>query len=155
MHQTKTPKLIFLENIEIPFFLILSISRIFSPLFFFLHPDHNMERGTRQKIEEAVKDILSKTDMDEMTEFKIRVKISERLGIDLSDFIHKKLIREAVESFLLSTADENGDGRELNSKHQEEQAKETVKVKKEIDGDGDRLICKVQTIHFFFGSMKL
>ncbi|XVE73698.1 hypothetical protein DITRI_Ditri11bG0139700 [Diplodiscus trichospermus] len=102
-----------------------------------------MEQETRQKIEETVKDILSKADMDEMTEFKVRVTVSERLGIDLSDLNHKKLIREVVESFLLSTAEENGDGKEHNSKNQEEDAKQKVKVKKEIDGDGDRLICKL------------
>lgn len=102
-----------------------------------------MEQETRQKIEETVKDILSKADMDEMTEFKVRVTVSDLLGIDLSDFSHKKLIRQAVESFLLSTSEENGDGKELDLKHREEEAKGAVKVEKEIDGDGDRLICKL------------
>ncbi|XVF73015.1 hypothetical protein PTKIN_Ptkin12aG0167700 [Pterospermum kingtungense] len=102
-----------------------------------------MELETLQKIEETVKDILSKADMNEMTEFKVRVTASERLGIDLSDVGHKKLIREVVESFLLSTAEENGDGMEPNSKLQREGAKEIVKVKKEINGDGYRLICKL------------
>ncbi|XVF33154.1 hypothetical protein REPUB_Repub17cG0143800 [Reevesia pubescens] len=102
-----------------------------------------MEQETRQKIEETVKDILSKADMEEMTEFKVRVTVSERLGIDVSDFSCKKFIREVIESFLLSTVEENGDGKEPNSKVQEEEAKDTVKVKKEIEGDGDRLICKL------------
>lgn len=111
-----------------------------------------MEQETRQKIEETVKDLLSKTDMDEMTEFKVRVTVSERLGIDLSDFGRKKFIREVVESFLLSTAEESDDGKELNWKHQEEEPKEIVQVK-EINEDGFRLICKVQNIPFFFGSI--
>ncbi|KAK6239702.1 hypothetical protein QUC31_005171 [Theobroma cacao] len=100
-----------------------------------------MEKETRQKIEETVREILSKADMEEMTEFKVRVAASERLGIDLSDFNHKKFVREVIESFLLSTVEENGDVEELNSKLREEEAK--IKIKKEIDGDGDRLICKL------------
>ncbi|XWS46242.1 hypothetical protein CRYUN_Cryun14cG0047800 [Craigia yunnanensis] len=102
-----------------------------------------MEQEIRQKIEETVKDILSKADMEEMTEFKVRVTAFERLGIDFSDVNHKKFITEVVESFLLSTIEENGDGKEPKSKLPEEEAKETVKVKKEIDGVGDRLICKL------------
>ncbi|KAK8711358.1 hypothetical protein V6N13_146642 [Hibiscus sabdariffa] len=103
-----------------------------------------MEQETRQKIEETVKDILSKADMEEMTEFKVRVTASERLGIDLSDLSHKKLIRELVESFLLSTVEENGDGKvPTTSNPEEEKGREIVTVKKEIDGDGDRLICKL------------
>ncbi|KAB2003083.1 hypothetical protein ES319_D11G107200v1 [Gossypium barbadense] len=75
-----------------------------------------MEQETRQKIEETVKDMLSKADMEEMTEFKVRVTASEWLGIDLSDFSHRKFIRELVESFLLSTVEENVDGKQPNSK---------------------------------------
>ncbi|XP_012490128.1 uncharacterized protein LOC105802804 [Gossypium raimondii] len=102
-----------------------------------------MEQETRQKIEETVKDILSKADMEEMTEFKVRVTASERLGIDLSDFSHRKFIRELVESFLLSTVEENVDGKQPNTKPVEEEAKEAIKVKKEIEGDGGRIICKL------------
>ncbi|KAE8699801.1 basic helix-loop-helix family protein [Hibiscus syriacus] len=106
-------------------------------------------------MEETVKDILSKADMEEMTEFKVRVTASERLGIDLSDLSHKKFIRELVESFLLSTVEENGDGKEPNCKPGEK-GKEIVTVKKEIDGDGNRLICKLAdmmnvVIHDFSG----
>ncbi|KAE8693646.1 basic helix-loop-helix family protein [Hibiscus syriacus] len=102
-----------------------------------------MEQQTRQKIEQTVKDILSKADMEEMSEFKVRVTASELLGIDLSDLSLKKFIRELVESFLLSTVEENGYGKEPNSNPCEEKAKEIVTVNKEIDGDGDRPICKL------------
>ncbi|GMI66769.1 hypothetical protein like AT4G00980 [Hibiscus trionum] len=115
-----------------------------------------MDQETRQKIEETVKDILSKSNMEEMTEFKVRVTASERLGIDLSDLSYRKFIRELVESFLLSTVEENGDGVEPISKPEEEKVKEIVTVKKEIEGDGDRLICKLAdmtnvTVHDFRG----
>lgn len=110
-----------------------------------------MEQETRQKIEETVKDMLSKADMEEMTEFKVRVTASERLGIDLSDFSHRKFIRELVESFLLSTVEENVDGKQPNTKPVEEEAKEAIKVKKEIEGDGGRIICKVRILHFPLG----
>ncbi|OMP08624.1 Zinc finger, CCHC-type [Corchorus olitorius] len=101
-----------------------------------------MEQETRQKIEETVKDILSKADMEEMTEFKVRVAASERLGIDLFDFSYKKFIREVIESFLLASIEENGDGKEPNTELPEE-PKETVKVKKEIEGEREHLICKL------------
>ncbi|MFQ6658345.1 hypothetical protein Gotur_027651, partial [Gossypium turneri] len=52
-------------------------------------------------------------------------------------------IRELVESFLLSTVEENVDGKQPNTKPGEEEAKEAIKVKKEIEGDGGRIICKL------------
>lgn len=57
---------------------------------------------TTQKIEETVKGILREADMDQMTEFKLRISASSLLGFDLSASDHKKLVRDVLEAFLLS-----------------------------------------------------
>ncbi|KAJ0265179.1 hypothetical protein HA466_0015170 [Hirschfeldia incana] len=57
---------------------------------------------TLQKIEETVMGILRDADMDQMTEFKLRVSASSKLGFDLSGTDHKKLVRDVLEAFLLS-----------------------------------------------------
>ncbi|XP_010422750.1 PREDICTED: uncharacterized protein LOC104707981 isoform X1 [Camelina sativa] len=59
-----------------------------------------------QKIEETVKGILREADMDQMTEFKLRIDASAKLGFDLSGTNHKKLVRDVMEAFLLSTPGE-------------------------------------------------
>ncbi|KFK30674.1 hypothetical protein AALP_AA6G013400 [Arabis alpina] len=61
-----------------------------------------MEMVTIQKIEETVKSILKEADMDHMTEFKLRIDASAKLGFDLSGTNHKKLVRDVLEAFLLS-----------------------------------------------------
>ncbi|CAK8537134.1 unnamed protein product [Lathyrus sativus] len=44
-----------------------------------------MDPETRRKVEEMVLDILRKANIEEATEFTVRLAASERLGIDLSD----------------------------------------------------------------------
>ncbi|KDP28479.1 hypothetical protein JCGZ_14250 [Jatropha curcas] len=87
--------------------------------------------------------------MDDMTEFKVRVTTSERLGIDLSDIQRKRFIRGVVESFLLSTMEVSGEeGKEADTNFREEnqgmarKEHETI-PKKEFDSDGNRIICKL------------
>lgn len=63
-----------------------------------------MEAETRRKVEEMVLDILKKSNIDETTEFTIRVAASERLGIDLSGPETKQFVRTIIESYLLSIA---------------------------------------------------
>lgn len=64
-----------------------------------------MEEGEgRRKIEEMVLNILKESNIEETTEFSVRVAASERLGIDLSDPQSKHLVRTVVESYLLSVA---------------------------------------------------
>ena len=57
-----------------------------------------METETRRKVEEMVLDILKKSNIEEATEFTIRVAASERLGIDLSDSPSRHFVRTVVES---------------------------------------------------------
>ncbi|MED6125295.1 hypothetical protein PIB30_118820 [Stylosanthes scabra] len=67
----------------------------------------DLEPETRRKIEDMVMDLLKQSNIEETTEFSIRVAASERLGIDLSDPHRKQLVRNVVESYLLSFAAED------------------------------------------------
>ncbi|KAI4355245.1 hypothetical protein L6164_004038 [Bauhinia variegata] len=109
-----------------------------------------MESETRRKIEETVTDILKNSNIEEVTEFMVRVAASERLGIDLSDSEHKQFVRKVVESYLLALAEEDEnqrenpselnvpeDGREVMQEVQE------VKLKRELKDDTDRIICQL------------
>ncbi|GMH00405.1 hypothetical protein Nepgr_002244 [Nepenthes gracilis] len=65
-----------------------------------------MDIETRRRIEETVAEILRKADMDTMTELNVRAIAAEKLGVDLSGVIYKKLIRQLIEAFLLSIDDQ-------------------------------------------------
>lgn len=103
-----------------------------------------MEIVTIQKIEETVKGILREADMDQMTEFKLRIDASAKLGFDLSGTDHKKLVRDVLEAFLLSSPGEAA-------------VPETVAPAKDetgsgaaasVGGEDERFICKVATFSF-------
>ncbi|XP_021893072.1 uncharacterized protein LOC110811027 [Carica papaya] len=76
-----------------------------------------MEPEIQRKVEEAVKDMLKRADMENMNQFKLRLAVSERLGLDLSGIEHKRFIKDVIDSFLLSTADETSrNGAETETK---------------------------------------
>ncbi|XP_027158853.1 uncharacterized protein LOC113760471 [Coffea eugenioides] len=58
----------------------------------------------RRKIEETVVNILKNADLETATEYSVRSAAAHQLSTDLSDLAHKCLVRQALESFLLSTA---------------------------------------------------
>ncbi|KAF1894076.1 hypothetical protein Lal_00003994 [Lupinus albus] len=64
-----------------------------------------MEEELRSKIERTVLEIVKQSNMEDSTEFTIRVAASDRLGIDLSLPERKQLVRTVIESYLLSVAD--------------------------------------------------
>lgn len=106
-----------------------------------------MDPELQRKIQETVIDILKHASMDEITEFKVRATATERLDFDLSHIEHKKFIRGVIESFLLSTMDEegkeaNGNVRE-DTKEALQEEHEEVLTKKEVGTDGNRVICKL------------
>ncbi|PRQ58500.1 putative transcription factor ssDNA-binding-TF family [Rosa chinensis] len=108
-----------------------------------------MELESRRRIEETVVDILRTTSLDEMTEFKVRVAASERLGIDLSGVDRKSFVRGVVESFLISAAAEA-------EPPSVREGQEAARLKKEANEDGERVICKLTNrrnvvIHDFRG----
>ncbi|KAL5572126.1 hypothetical protein UlMin_021723 [Ulmus minor] len=110
-----------------------------------------MEPENRRKIEETVIDILKSANLEAMTEFKVRVAASERLGIDLSRSEYKMFVRKVLENFLISSAEA-----ELGVREEMVEEEQGKRIKKEVhDGDG-RLICKLSrsrnvVIHGFNG----
>ncbi|KGN53421.1 RNA polymerase II transcriptional coactivator KELP [Cucumis sativus] len=91
-----------------------------------------MDSQLQRRIEEAVRAILESSDMDEMTESKIRALASKDLHLDLSKSPYKSLVRTVVESFL----------QERSEQHPEDQPEDASAAKeKEYDDDGDLIVC--------------
>ncbi|XP_022136923.1 RNA polymerase II transcriptional coactivator KELP-like [Momordica charantia] len=90
-----------------------------------------MDADIQRRIKETVRNILESSDMDEMTESKIRTLASKELDLDLSRSSYKALVRQVVESFLEERAEEQP---------QEEQEGAPAK-EKEYDDDGDLVVC--------------
>ncbi|MCD7471454.1 hypothetical protein HAX54_011904 [Datura stramonium] len=57
----------------------------------------------RRKIRDVVFDILRTADLETTTEHSIRTTVAERLGFEIFGLQEKRFIRDALESFLLST----------------------------------------------------
>ncbi|GER41530.1 RNA polymerase II transcriptional coactivatorKELP [Striga asiatica] len=96
-----------------------------------------MDLETRTKIEQTVLGILTNSNMDETTEYKIRKSASEKLGMDLSEPTRKKFVREIVEAYL----------RAQQAEAEEEEAKEEDnnenKGGREYDDEGGLIICRL------------
>lgn len=60
--------------------------------------------ATKHTVELAVTEILRSSDMDSITEAQVRAMAAAKLGLDLHVLPYKILVREIIESFLLSTA---------------------------------------------------
>ena len=107
-------------------------------------------------------DILKKSNIEEATEFTIRVAASERLGIDLSDSPSRHFVRTVVESYLLSVAAneiskdaEKKENEDIAAKNDdvakkedvvaanEEESRETEVLPKLKRDDPERVICHV------------
>jgi hypothetical protein len=134
-----------------------------------------MDEKTQKKVEAAVLEILRGSDMASLTEYKVRSAAADRLGIDLSLPDRKLFVRRLVEDYLQSLADEDekkqqgGSGEEGDPKkehRQEEEQKEEkgqekveedeeeeeeekkVVVGKELDDNGDLILCRVSSTFF-------
>ncbi|ESQ38443.1 hypothetical protein EUTSA_v10029021mg [Eutrema salsugineum] len=104
-----------------------------------------METETKEKIEKTVREILSESDMTEMTEFKVRNLASERLGINLSEKPLKAYVRLVVDSFLEEQKSKESEQPEKEEEDEEveDRSKEGPKGNKEFDDDGDLIICRL------------
>ncbi|XP_042487837.1 RNA polymerase II transcriptional coactivator KELP-like [Macadamia integrifolia] len=118
-----------------------------------------MEPETQHEVEETVLEVLRNSDMNEMTESKVRAMAAEKLGIDLSGSGPKRFVRKVVESFLLSkeqdgqqaeavaAADEENKEIEENEEEEEDEGGEgkrkPIISKKEYDDEGDLIICRL------------
>ncbi|GLU06008.1 hypothetical protein SLE2022_230750 [Rubroshorea leprosula] len=95
-----------------------------------------MEPQVKEKIETTVRQMLEESDMNEVTEHKIRKLASEKLGINLSEAKYKAFVKEVVASFL----------DELKAKEEEEAAADDGNKgssNQEYDDDGDLIVCKL------------
>nr|XP_012569508.1 uncharacterized protein LOC101512708 isoform X2 [Cicer arietinum] len=111
-----------------------------------------MEAETRRKVEDMVLDILKKSNIQETTEFTIRVAASERLGVDLSDPHSKHFVRNIIESYLLSIATDEKPPQEttevpvvIPKEPLEEEFTEALRVIKRRNDDSERFICQLST----------
>ncbi|CAK9324476.1 unnamed protein product [Citrullus colocynthis] len=91
-----------------------------------------MDSEIQRRIEEAVRRILESSDMDEMTESKIRALASKDLDLDLSKSPYKTFVRNVVESFLQERSEEQP---------QDQPEDVSAAKEKEYDDDGDLIVC--------------
>ncbi|XP_057778625.1 uncharacterized protein LOC130997350 [Salvia miltiorrhiza] len=130
-----------------------------------------LSAAERRKIEETVLQILRASELETVTEFGVRSGAALRLGFELSGLNHRLLVRQLVDSFLLSTAAEilrtNSFHKIHDSSSSDKSADYHVEQRREqqrrcdvdaISGakyDG-RIICKLSdkrkvTVHDFMG----
>ena len=98
-----------------------------------------MEPEIQERIEKTVRKILEESDMEKMTEHKIRKQASDELDLDLSDPPYKAFVRQVVQSFLEQQKEE-----EQVEEEEEEEQEEQGGRRKEYDDDGDLIICRVR-----------
>ncbi|KAL6182392.1 hypothetical protein ACLB2K_043814 [Fragaria x ananassa] len=94
-----------------------------------------METETQRKIDETVRRILEESDMDQVTESKIRKQASQELGLDLNKPPFKAFVKQVVESFL--------DEQQRKHEEAEEAEGEEGKQEREVDENGDIVICRL------------
>ena len=92
----------------------------------------------KQRIEETVRRILEESDMDQVTESKIRKQASNQVGIDLSQRHFKAFVKQVVEAFLQEKQQQ-----QQQEQEEEEEQEGGSKDNKEYDDEGDLIICKV------------
>ncbi|XP_062218931.1 RNA polymerase II transcriptional coactivator KELP [Phragmites australis] len=117
-----------------------------------------MDVKTKKKVEETVLEILRGSDMESVTEYKVRAAAADRLGIDLSVPDRKLFVRGVVESYLRSLPYEeeeqqqDGAGEEGKDKQEEEEEEDEEEEeeekgdrKREYDDLGDLILCRLST----------
>ncbi|KAH1049274.1 hypothetical protein GLYMA_08G024200v4 [Glycine max] len=95
---------------------------------------------TKGRIEETVRRILQESDMDEVTESKIRKQASEHLGLDLSQPYFKAFVKQVVKAFLQE--EEQRQKQQQQDEDEEEELGGGSKGK-EYDDEGDLIICRL------------
>ncbi|XP_075647017.1 retrovirus-related Pol polyprotein from transposon TNT 1-94 [Castanea sativa] len=94
-----------------------------------------MDEEEREKIEKTVVDILRNSNLDHITEFKLRLQASKRLGIDLfENDLRKAFVRTVLENFLLDLDLDDDDDDKPQNKH---------RPNSNGGGAADRVICKL------------
>lgn len=94
-----------------------------------------MDEEEREKIEKTVVDILRNSNLDHITEFKLRLQASKRLGIDLfENDLRKAFVRTVLENYLLDLHLDDDEDDIPQNKH---------RPNSNGGGAADRVICKV------------
>ncbi|MCD7450900.1 hypothetical protein HAX54_008960 [Datura stramonium] len=109
-----------------------------------------MDSETSKRIEETVLEILKSSNLDEVSELKVRKMASEKLGLDLSDSSGKKCVRQVVEKFLAeeqakleANADENKEEEGEEEEDENGEKKSSGGGDKEYDDEGNLIICRL------------
>ncbi|KAI3981261.1 hypothetical protein MKX01_008892 [Papaver californicum] len=112
------------------------------------------EENNKNEIKKTVMDILKTSDMNEMTESKVRKLAGDKLGIDLSGKQEKKFIKQIVNEFLIQTEEEvqeKGKQQVVEEEQEQEEEEEERKKKspgvsaKEYEDNGDLIICQLSS----------
>ena len=114
------------------------------------------ESSNAAQIEETVLQILKASELETVTEFGVRSAAAELLGFDLSGLDHRLLVRQLVDSFLLSTAAEilrtnsfnripDGSGSDKRAVRHVQQRRKDVDAVSGANYDG-KIICKVRFV---------
>ncbi|TKY60741.1 RNA polymerase II transcriptional coactivator KELP [Spatholobus suberectus] len=103
---------------------------------------------TKERIEETVRRILQESDMDEVTESKIRKQASEQLGLNLSQPHFKAFVKQVVRAFLQEKQQEEEEQQQQQQDDDDDDEEEEEEEKggskgKEYDDEGDLIICKL------------
>lgn len=100
---------------------------------------------TKGRIEETVLKILQESNMDDVTESKIRKQASNELDLNLSQPPFKAFVKQIIEDFLLQKQQEQ----QNEKKEEEEEEKQQVKQEGAsnrstvYDDSGDLVICEL------------
>ena len=94
-----------------------------------------MEAETKAQIESTVRKILEESNMDEVTESKIRKQAAKELDLDLSQPKFKSFVKQVVESFIQEK-------QEQEAKVEEEEEENNCEDQ-EYDDEGNPIIWKV------------
>jgi hypothetical protein len=140
-----------------------------------------MDEKTQKKVEAAVMEILRGSEMESLTEYKVRSAAADRLGMNLSLPDRKLFVRRLVQDYLDSLVDEDvkkqqggsgeegekkgrrqegekkgrrQEGKEEEQKEEQEEEPEEAEeeekkggaIGKELDDNGDLILCRVSSI---------
>ncbi|MCL7043602.1 hypothetical protein MKW94_000870 [Papaver nudicaule] len=119
------------------------------------------EENNRDEIKKTVIDILKTSDMNEMTESKVRKLAGDKLGFDLSGKLEKKFVKQIVNEFLSEkeeevkekgkqkqeeeTLEEVIEEEEVEEEEEEREKKKPRVSPKEYEDNGDVIICQLSS----------
>ncbi|KAF4389425.1 RNA polymerase II transcriptional coactivator KELP [Cannabis sativa] len=93
-----------------------------------------MEAEMEEKITKTVRSILQQSNMDDVTEYKVRKQASDQLNLDLSKPPYKAFVKKVVQSFL----------EEQQQQEEEEEGQEEQQTGDgEYDDEGNLIVCKL------------